>query len=65
VGQSCAMESSHPRTAAILTLAMERLLSRVAGDALARRIGADQMLLTADGAERGAGPSQRESALLS
>ena len=53
-----------PRTAAVLTHAMERLLPRSLGDALARRLGADEMFLTADGADRGAGPSQRESALL-
>jgi NAD(P)-dependent dehydrogenase (short-subunit alcohol dehydrogenase family) len=53
-----------PRTAAILTHAFERLLPRAAGDAVARALGADEMFLTPDGRDRGAGPSQRASVLL-
>ncbi|WP_205698512.1 SDR family NAD(P)-dependent oxidoreductase [Conexibacter sp. SYSU D00693] len=53
-----------PRAAAVLTHAIERLLPRAAADALARRLGADRMFLTADGRDRGAGPTQREAVLL-
>jgi NAD(P)-dependent dehydrogenase (short-subunit alcohol dehydrogenase family) len=53
-----------PRSAAVLTHALERLLPRAAGDAIARALGADEMFLTHAGHDRGAGPSQRESALL-
>lgn len=53
-----------PRTAAVLTHALERLVPRSVADRLARAIGADEMFLTKTGADRGAGPSQRESELL-
>jgi NAD(P)-dependent dehydrogenase (short-subunit alcohol dehydrogenase family) len=53
-----------PREAAVLTHAFERLLPRAAADAIARALGADEMFLHSDGRDRGAGPTQRESALL-
>jgi hypothetical protein len=41
-----------PRSAAVLINAFERLLPRAAGDAIARRLGADEQFIAPDGSAR-------------
>ena len=48
-----------PRLAAVMTHAAERLLPLTVSDAVARRLGADEMFLRTDGSDRGVGWSQR------